>query len=203
MTQHTEQAWLPPMGRRWLLPLYDPFTRLTGVGRLHEQLLDRAGLRDGQRVLEIGTGTGNVLTALGRRRLAIDATGIDPDPGALRKARRKAARKKLQINYQRAYAGALPLPDESFDRVLSSLMLHHLSDEERARALLEVRRVLRPGGELHIVDLTHAPRGGKKRHGSSPEHILGALHDAGLTGVAENGHGAGHFGGVVFYRASR
>jgi ubiquinone/menaquinone biosynthesis C-methylase UbiE len=195
----TDQTYLPPMGRTWLLPLYDPFTRITGVGRIHEKLLDRADIRRGQRVLEIGCGTGNVLTALGRRRLDVEATGIDPDPGALKRARRKAARKKLPIEYQRAYAGALPLPDDSFDRVLSSLMLHHLDDQERARALREARRVLRPGGELHIVDLG----GGGKRHGSVPEQILAALNEAGLTGVAENGRGAGHFGGVVFYRARK
>lgn len=201
MTQHTEQPYLPPMGRTWLLPLYDPFTRITRVGRIHEQLLDRADLHDGQRVLEIGCGTGNVLTALGRRGLAVEAVGIDPDPGALKRARRKAARKKLPIKYQRAYAGALPLPDESFDRVLSSLMLHHLPDEELGRALWEVRRVLRPGGRLHVVDLVHMPGRGRNRHGSARDEILGALHDAGLTGVAESGRGAGHLGGVVFYSA--
>ncbi|NMO55699.1 class I SAM-dependent methyltransferase [Actinoplanes sp. TBRC 11911] len=203
MTQQTEQPYLPPMGRTWLLPLYDPFTRITRVGRIHEQLLDRADLRAGQRVLEIGCGTGNVLTALARRGPAVDATGIDPDQGALKRARRKAARRKLPITYQRAYAGALPLPDESFDRVLSSLMLHHLGDDERARALLEVKRVLRPGGQLHVADLVHMPGRGRGRHGSARDEILGALHDAGLNGVAETGRGAGHFGGVVFYSADR
>jgi 2-polyprenyl-3-methyl-5-hydroxy-6-metoxy-1,4-benzoquinol methylase len=113
-----------------LLPLYDPFTRLAGIERSHEQLLDRADLRTGQRVLEVGCGTGNLLTALGRRRLGLEAVGIDPDPAALSRARRKAARGKLPIRYDRAFAGELPLPDDAFDRVLSALMLHHL-DETR------------------------------------------------------------------------
>jgi ubiquinone/menaquinone biosynthesis C-methylase UbiE len=200
----SEQTYLPPMGRKWLLPLYDPFTRISGVRKIHEQLLDRADLRRGQKVLEIGTGTGNVLTALGRRRLGVEATGIDPDAWALRKARRKAARRRLPIKYERAYAGELPLPDDSFDRILSSLMLHHLDDEERARALREARRVLRPGGELHIVDLTHMPRRGKaKGHGSDPEQIVAALIDAGLTDVTVNGRRSSHFGSVVFYRAGK
>jgi ubiquinone/menaquinone biosynthesis C-methylase UbiE len=200
----SQQTYLPPMGLKWLLPLYDPFTRLAGVGRVHDQLLDRAGLERGQRVLEIGCGTGNVLTALGRRRLGIEAVGIDPDEGALRKARRKASRRQLPIKYELAYAGELPLPDESFDRVLSSLMLHHLGDEERERALREVRRVLRPGGQLHAADLSHNPRGGKShRHGSVPDQVLAALRESGLTDVAQDGRGTGHFGGVVFYKAAK
>jgi ubiquinone/menaquinone biosynthesis C-methylase UbiE len=205
---HHEQDYIPAMGKHWLLPLYDPFSRLARVGRIHEQLLDRADLRRGQRVLEIGCGTGNLLTALGRRGLDIEAVGVDPDPAALRRARRKAVRRKLPIRYERGFAGELPLPDAGFDRVLSSFMLHHLEGEERLRALREVRRVLRPGGQVHIVDVDGTPRaGGGKAHrhprvaGSLPELVLAALDEAGLTGVAENGREEARFGGYVFYRA--
>jgi SAM-dependent methyltransferase len=205
----SERHYLPAMGRRWLLPLYDPFTRIAGVGRIHEQLIDRAELRSGQRVLEIGCGTGNLLTALGRRRPDIEALGIDPDPAALRRARRKAARAKLPIRYEQAFASGLPAPDGSFDRVLSSFMLHHLDDDEKMRALREVRRVLRPGGQFHVVDIDGMQSGRKARGphrnprvaGSHPERVLLALNEAGLTGVTENGRGSGHFGGFVFYRA--
>lgn len=86
-----ERPYLPAMGKRWLLPLYDPFTRLAGVGRMHEQLLDRARIQPGQEILEIGCGTGNLLLALARRRTDVRLVGIDPDPDALRRARRKAA----------------------------------------------------------------------------------------------------------------
>jgi SAM-dependent methyltransferase len=205
-----EQHYLPAMGKRWLLPLYDPFARLVGVGRVHEQLLDLADLRPGQRILEIGCGTGNLLRALGRRRLDVDALGIDPDPAVLRRARRKAARAKLPIRYERAFAGALPLPDDSFDRVLSAFMLHHLDEDDRTRALREVGRVLRPDGELHVVDIDGTPSGRRagRAHrdprlaGSLSERVLAALTDAGLTGVTENGRGRSRLGGVVFYRAA-
>jgi SAM-dependent methyltransferase len=217
MTGHSPAAagrdYLPAMGRHWLLPLYDPFTRLAGVGRIHEQLLDRAHVADGQRVLEIGCGTGNLLTALGRRRPDLETVGIDPDPAALRRARRKAARRRLPIRYDQAYAGELPVADDSFDRVLSSFMLHHLDDDERMRALREVRRVLRPGGELHVVDVDVTPSGqggGKRpthRHprlaGSLPGLVLTALGEAGLTEAAENGRDRARFGAYVFYRAGK
>ncbi|MFI7432628.1 class I SAM-dependent methyltransferase [Micromonospora haikouensis] len=208
-TDRQRQPYLPAMGKQWLLPLYDPFSRLAGVGRIHGQLLDRANLCRGQRILEIGCGTGNLLLALGSRHPAADALGIDPDPAALRRARRKAARRDLPIRYEHGYAGELPLPDDSFDRVLSAFMLHHLAEDERARALREVGRVLRPGGELHVVDIDGTPsgRGGGRAHrsarvaGSHPERVLAALAGAGLTGVAENGHGMAWFGRFAFYRA--
>ncbi|MFI7540322.1 class I SAM-dependent methyltransferase [Actinoplanes sp. NPDC049599] len=204
--------YLPAMGRHWLLPLYDPFTRLAGVGRIYRQLLDRAHLTDGadsRRILEIGCGTGNLLTTLGRRRPELATVGIDPDPAALRKARRKAARRGLQIRYEQAFADELPVADASFDRVLSSFMLHHLEEDERLRTLREVRRVLRPGGELHVVDVDGTPSGHNRRHqhprvaGSRPELVLAALREAGLAEVAENGRHQARFGGYVFYRATR
>ncbi|MFD0971228.1 class I SAM-dependent methyltransferase [Plantactinospora endophytica] len=204
-----EQSYLPAMGKHWLLPLYDPLTRLAGVGRIHGQLLDRADLRHGQRILEIGCGTGNLLRALGRRQPDVDAVGIDPDPIALRRARRKAVRAGLPIRYERAFATDLPLPADSFDRVLSAFMLHHLAEDGRTPALREVGRVLRPGGELHVVDIDGTPpeRGAGRVHrdarvaGSLPERVLAALADAGLTNVTENGRGRAWFGRIVFYRA--
>ncbi|MEQ4304720.1 methyltransferase domain-containing protein [Plantactinospora sp. B6F1] len=207
-TDH-ERSYLPAMGKDWLLPLYDPFIRLAGVGRVHGQLLDRADLRPGQRILEIGCGTGNLLRALGRRVPDVEAVGIDPDPAALRRARRKATRSRLPIRYERAFADELPLPDGGFDRVLSAFMLHHLAEEDRIPALREVGRVLRPGGELHVVDIDGTPSGhgpgrlhrNPRVMGSLPERVLAALADAGLTGVAENGRGRAWFGRYVFYRA--
>jgi ubiquinone/menaquinone biosynthesis C-methylase UbiE len=197
--------YIPAMGRHWMLFLYDPFSRVARVGRIHDALLDRASIRPGQRVLEIGCGTGNLLTALGRRRVPdLDVLGTDPDPAALGKARRKAARAKLPLRYERAYAGELPLPDDSVDRVLSSYMLHHLDATAKAGALREVRRVLRPGGELHLVDADGTPREGRKSRpllaGNAPDRVLALMHEAGLTDAMETGRGQ-RLGGHVFYRA--
>ncbi|MDG6103713.1 class I SAM-dependent methyltransferase [Dactylosporangium aurantiacum] len=199
----TEQAYLPAMGVRWLLPFYDPFCRLAGVRRVHAQLLERADPQPGQRVLDVGCGTGTLLGALVRRSPTVEAIGIDPDAASLRRARAKAARAGLQISFERAYAGRLPLPDGSVDRVLSSLMLHHLDDDERGRALREVRRVLRPGGQLHVVDIA----GGHGRHprlaAVQPERVIAAMAAAGLSDPAVDGHGRVRFGRVAFYRAGR
>ncbi len=73
-------------------------------------------------------------------------------------ARQKAAQAGLSIDFQVAPIEALPFPNATLDVVLSSLMMHHLPDDLKAVGLAEVRRVLKPGGRLLIVDFTH-PRG--------------------------------------------
>jgi ubiquinone/menaquinone biosynthesis C-methylase UbiE len=205
----TVRPYIPAMGRHWMLFLYDPFARVTRLSRVHGELLDRAGVQPGHDVLEIGCGPGDVLLQLGRRVPAAELTGIDPDPAALRKARRKAARRGLTINFTLAYADELPLPDASADRVLSSYMLHHLDEGQQVAALREVRRVLRPGGELHVVDADGTPHSGSRRHqhpqlaGHTPARIVDVMREAGLTGVTESGHGERPvIGRYAFFRAA-
>lgn len=113
---------LPPMGRAWLLPLYDPFSRLVGAERLHRRLLDQAALRPGERVLEIGCGTGNLLLLAHGVAPGVVTTGLDPDAAALARAARKARRRGTDVRLDLGYADALPYPDASVDVVLSSLM---------------------------------------------------------------------------------
>jgi len=145
MSEH----YLPAMGHG-PLSLYDPITRLLRISRAHRRLLVHAGLEPGMRVLEIGCGTGN-LTALAKRtQPGALVTGLDPDPQALARAQRKAA--KHEIHFDRGFAQRLPYVDGTFDRVLSAFMYHHVPAAERATVLDEARRVLAPGGSLHLVD---------------------------------------------------
>jgi ubiquinone/menaquinone biosynthesis C-methylase UbiE len=208
-----ERPYLAGMGKHWLLPLYDPLTRLVGIPRLHRRLLDQAGLRAGQQVLEIGCGTANLLLAAKKAAPGIGAVGLDPDPTALARASRKARRRGLDVRLDRGYADALPYDDESFDVVLSSLMLHHLPTEEKEPAAREVRRVLRPGGRLHVVDIgghgsehdgLMARRGHGKRHlhETSGEAIPELLRRAGFPDVTEVDTRAGRLGRFTWYRAA-
>ncbi|WP_228823482.1 class I SAM-dependent methyltransferase [Nocardia blacklockiae] len=144
--------YLPAAGRDALLPTYDLLTRLLGAPRLHQRLVDQADLRDDQRVLEIGCGTGNLTLRAKRARPAAEVIGTDPDPRALSRAERKA-QGQAGIRFERAYAQELPYGDGEFDRVLSSLMLHHLDADVKAAVAAEALRVLRPGGRFHIVDV--------------------------------------------------
>jgi SAM-dependent methyltransferase len=154
------KSFMPAMPGRWMRGLYDPLTQLLGVRRLHADLLARADLRAGQQVLEIGCGTGNLLLLAARRAPGVQLVGLDPDPTMLRRAAGKALRAGLRIQLDLGYASELPYADASVDRVLSALMFHHVDAEDQQAALREVARVLRPGGQFHLVD----PVGGGRPH---------------------------------------
>jgi ubiquinone/menaquinone biosynthesis C-methylase UbiE len=206
--RHQEHDYLPAMGHDRLLPLYDTFTWLLGVPRVHRRLVELAAIEPGHRVLEIGCGTGNLALRAQRMHPDAEVVGIDPDPLALERARRKADRAGLPVRWDRGKAGELPYADESVDRVLSALMFHHLDDAEKKSALAEVRRVLRPGGQLHLVDIAGHHRGRAGRRILRNEHlrdnagegIPNRMREAGLTDVRTGERGRLR---TTFYRATR
>jgi ubiquinone/menaquinone biosynthesis C-methylase UbiE len=155
MTERTSHRhFVPCMGGSALTPFYDILHRFSGLGAVHEKMISMAELQPGQRVLDIGCGTGNLLLALGRDEQGVEIEGLDPDARALAKAARKAHRAGVAASWRPGYAQDLPHADGSVDRVFSSLMLHHLPDDDDKDTLLaEVRRVLRPDGLLVLADI--------------------------------------------------
>lgn len=155
-----QRPYLPAAGRDWALPLYDPIVALMGANRARRLLIDRSGIRAGDRILDIGCGTGTLVLSIKRQHPAADVVGLDPDPKALSRARAKAARAALAVRFDQGYADALPYPDRSFDLVVSSFMFHHLSATQQQATLAGVRRVLKPGGVFHLMDFAMGDRGG-------------------------------------------
>jgi ubiquinone/menaquinone biosynthesis C-methylase UbiE len=144
--------YLPALSFRFLTPLYDPLLRWAmREDRFKRQLVGHARL-EGSRVLDLGCGTGTLTVMAKQAHPDIAIIGLDLDAEMLARARSKASRAGWDIRWDEGRADRLPYPDGSFDRVLASLVFHHLTTEDRRRVLLEVRRVLRSGGELHIAD---------------------------------------------------
>src|SRR5215469_12682293 len=156
MHPESRRTYLPAAGHDWTLPFYDPIVKLLGGEKARRVLIDQAALQPGHRVLDIGCGTGTTAVLVKRQHPDVEVIGIDPDPKALARARRKAARAGVAIQLDRGYGDNLPYPEGSFDRVLSSLMFHHLGLEDKERTLHAARRVLKPGGEFHMVDFVGA-----------------------------------------------
>jgi ubiquinone/menaquinone biosynthesis C-methylase UbiE len=150
---HTHRHFIPAASHDALLPLYDPLVRLVMRDeQTRGELVRRAGLADGDRVLDLGCGTGSLAVLIQRRHPGVQVCALDPDAKALAIARRKAERAGFAIRFEQGFGDALPFADGAFDRVLSSLVLHHLTSEEKLATLRDVRRVLRPGGTVHVLD---------------------------------------------------
>lgn len=148
-----KQRYVAALGFRVLNRFYDPALRLTmPERRLRGLTLEQAAVRDGQMVLDVGSGTGSLLVMLSDRSRRAHLVGVDGDLGMIKLARRKATPSHATIAWTAGFAYCLPFRSEVFDRVLTTLVLHHLSTQHKERALGEMFRVLRPGGELHIAD---------------------------------------------------
>jgi ubiquinone/menaquinone biosynthesis C-methylase UbiE len=148
-----EARYVPAAGRTVFTRLYDPVIALTMRertfrGRLIEQVLD--DLPAGARVVDIGCGTGTFAIALADAVPRAEVIGIDGDPQILALAKRKPG--AARVAWSEGLATSLQVADESVDRVVMSLLLHHLAPAAKRQALLEALRVLRPGGRLHLAD---------------------------------------------------
>ena len=191
------ERYVPAAGRPAFTPLYDTVVALTMReatfrGRLRTQVLD--GLASEATVVDVGCGTGTLAIALAAG--GAEVIGVDGDPEVLALAHAKPGADEVQ--WRKGLATALPLPGASADRVVMSLLLHHLDPGAKRTALAEAVRVLRPGGRLHIADWGR-PRDPLMRAAAwalgrvdGPEglreHLDGSLHavfsDAGFVAVA-------------------
>jgi ubiquinone/menaquinone biosynthesis C-methylase UbiE len=209
----SHRTYLPAAGYDWALPLYDVIVKLFGFDSARKVLIDQATLRPGHRVLDIGCGTGTLVTLIKRLQPEVDVVGIDPDPKALARAKRKAAATAVSIQFEQGFSDELPYPEASFDRIFSSFMFHHLQSGEKEKTLREVSRVLKPGGFLHLLDfggpesrkdsfLAHLLHSSHLMKDNFDGRIISLLRQAGLSDPMVVGHRVMLFGTIAYYRAS-
>jgi len=152
-----ESGSLPSEGVRRMFdriaPVYDAMNRVmtAGLDRRWRKETVRETVRPGDRVLDACCGTGDLALAA-RRAGAGGVVGVDFSDGMLERARRKAP----ELEWVRADVLALPFEDGSFDAAVVGFGVRNVEDLEAA--LRELRRVLRPGGRVGILEIT-TPRG--------------------------------------------
>ena len=146
-----KKHYIPALSFRWLTPLYDPLLKwVMREESFKRKLVQQANIQPQMRVLDLGCGTGTLTLMLKRAYPEAQITGLDGDPEVLEIARDKT--RGVDIQWDEGLASSLPYPDSTFDRVVTSLVVHHLITDDKRRAFEEIHRVLKPRGELHVLD---------------------------------------------------
>jgi len=214
MSSADRRDFLPAAGHDLFLPLYDPIVSLLGFDRSRQELISQANINQDHQILDIGCGTGSFIVLLKRQYPTVQAVGLDPDPKALGRAKTKIRRAAVSVQLDQGFADQLPYQTDSFDRVFSSFMFHHLEEHEKEKTLKEVSRVLKPGGSFHLLDFTadHGTHGYLTRlfhshaltKDNTDERLLQLMNHAGFTST-EKVRGDSMFLGLMrtgYYRAS-
>jgi ubiquinone/menaquinone biosynthesis C-methylase UbiE len=154
LTESDEQKhFVPAVGYDFLTRFYDLIVRLAlREERFKTRLIEQAEIEPGHRVLDLGCGTATLTMMLKRAYPEATVVGLDGDPRILAIGRRKVAASGLDVELCEGMTYAPPFEAGSFDRVVTSLMLHHLTSEQRRRTFAKVHDLLRSGGEFHIAD---------------------------------------------------
>lgn len=162
MTTSAEQEPGPGYGYalhfKWLTRVYDPVVRWTcRETAFKKALIAQAGPAPSQDILDLGCGTGTLTIMVAEAAPGSRVSGLDGSADILEMAKEKSEASGAPITWVHGLSNELPFADASFDRVLSSLLFHHLRRADKESTLREVFRVLKPGGQLHIADWGEQP----------------------------------------------
>jgi ubiquinone/menaquinone biosynthesis C-methylase UbiE len=150
---NTNEEYIPALSYRFLTPFYDFIQKyVVRDVRYKTRLIEQANIQPGHHVLDLGCGTGTLAIMVKQRQPGAEVTGLDADPDMLKVAKYKSAQQNTPVTFDAGFTNKLPYPDASFDRVLSSIMIHHLKTPDKETTAREVYRVLKSGGQLHIID---------------------------------------------------
>jgi SAM-dependent methyltransferase len=211
-------GYVPALAFDWATRLYDVILGTTlPEKRIRDALIRQAEIREGHDVLDLGCGTGTLTRRIAAGVPGSRVRGIDGDAKILKIAREKARRSGSRPKFDEGLAQQLPYGDGSFDRVVSCLLFHHLSDENKRKALEECLRVLRPGGRLHVADWGWARNpvmrtafftvqildGFQNTRSSVRGGLPEFIRAAGFCRVEETGHFNTVFGTLSLYRAMK
>ena len=168
---------------------HDTFSFRGQWRELRQKTANLARIQPGDAVLDVGCGTGTLALEVARLvGRAGRVAGVDPGTEQIARARAKAARRHEPIEFQIGVIEQLPFPDQTFDVVLSTLMMHHLPASLKRQGLAEIARVLKPGGRLVIADFKRKQeRAGQAARfhagGSSMQELAALVKDAGFSKV--------------------
>lgn len=148
-----QHDFIPALHYHCLTRWYDPVMRsVFPESQITGQLINQANIQPGQLVLDIGCGTATHTVRVKQAQPKAIVHGLDIDPQVLQIAQQKIEKNNIELFLKQGSAIVLPYSDQGFDHIISSLLLHHLTDLDKQQMLHEAFRVLKPGGQLHLID---------------------------------------------------
>lgn len=147
------QKYIPALRFSWLTKVYNPLIAFTMPElKFKNALIAQANILPTSKVLDFGVGTATLSLLLSKKQPELTIDGVDVDDKILNIAKEKIEKQKAKITLTKYDGLKLPYPDNSFDRVITSLVFHHLDSNQKRNSFQEIKRVLKPNGELHIAD---------------------------------------------------
>ena len=148
-----KKSFIAALKFKSLTSYFDIFLRsLMQEVKIKNQFIEFAQVKREEKILDFGCGTGNLLFMLAARYPNNELIGVDIDENILKIAHEKLLNKNMIIHLDNYNGTKLPYEDNHFDKVLSSLVIHHISTENKLLIFEELRRVIKPGGKIFILD---------------------------------------------------
>lgn len=215
----TNNTFIPALRFNWLTRFYDQvLARTLPEQELKSELTTATleGLQPGDRVLDLGCGTGTLTIMLKQAAPQIEVVGLDADSKVLAIAKGKADAAGVELDLQEGLSHEAPFAPRSFNRVVSSLVFHHLTSEAKLQTLKVVGELLAPGGQLHVLDWGQAQNplmrfaflgvqfldGFKTTTDNVEGRLVPMMREAGFPDASEIRRRASMFGTLSLYRAT-
>ena len=148
-----KKEFIPALRYSWLTKIYNPVVAFTMPElKFKSELIKQANIVTNHKVLDFGVGTATLSLLLSKQQPDCYIEGVDVDEKILGIAKEKIDEQDAKIKLTKYDGIKLPYPDKTFDRVITSLVFHHLDSEQKKNSLEEIKRVLKSDGELHTAD---------------------------------------------------
>ena len=145
--------WINSLIKYWSASFYDFLLWASFPERkIKKTMISYTDFLPAQNVLDYGCGTGTLLLMLKRKFPEINLTGIDISQKMVGLAKYKIKKENLEVPVFKYDGKTLPFPDNSFEKIVSSFVFHHLSTTGKRDALKELYRVLKTDSQLCITD---------------------------------------------------
>lgn len=203
------EKFIPALRFKFLNNLFDRFLKVSMKEKhIKNELINFSKLNKKQTILDFGCGTGTLIKMILEKTPELNIVGLDIDQNILNLATQKLKNYNPQLI---KYNGVnIPYSDNYFDKVLTSLAIHHINTENKILIFKEIRRVIKTKGKIYILDfakpkdvyskfVTSILKFTEPIHDNIEGKISGMLNESGFTDISQNGYYKTTFGPLTIY----